>query len=92
MDMSARKFDTLSEEKELNDQLGVISQNENICISELEIDTIRLLNNAQDENTASISEYKKEISKILSTLLDYSTRKGILIRRKNICQQYLYRL
>jgi len=89
MDMSARKSDTLSKEEALNDQLDIISQDENTCMSELKNDTIKLLDNEQDKNIALINESKKKISKILNALLDYSERIEILIRRENICQQYL---
>lgn len=89
MDMSSRKSNTLSKEKELNSQLDKISQDEKICISKLKSDIIQLLNERQNTNTISISKLKSEISIISNIFFDCTTRVDILIKRKERCYQYI---
>lgn len=89
MDMSSRKSNTLSKEKELNSQLDKISQDEKICISELKSDIIQLLNERQNTNTISISKLKSEMSIISNIFFDCTTRVDILIKRKERCYQYI---
>ena len=92
MDMSSRKTDTLSKEKELNKQLDKISHDENNCIAKLKNDIIKLLNDEQSKNMALIEECKDKENTILNALFLNSTRTEILINRLNICQQYMYNL
>ena len=87
--MSSRKSDTLFKETELNNRLDKIVQDENICISELKNDIIRLLNEEQDKNKTSINECENEINEILNTLSDCLTRTNVLLRRKDTCLQYM---
>lgn len=92
MDMSSRKSDTLSKERELNNQLDKISQDENTCMSELKNDVIELLNERQDKNITSINEYENKINEILNTLLDCSIRTEAFIKREDTCLQYMQNL
>lgn len=92
MDMSSRKSDTLSKERELNSQLDKISQDENTCMSELKNDVIKLLNEKQDKNITSINECENKINEMLNTLLDCSIRTETLIKRENACLQYMQNL
>lgn len=89
IDMSPRKSDTLSKEKELNNQFDKISQDENTCMSELKNDITKLLNGKLSKNKTSINECENKINEILNNLLDYSIRTDTLIRRKDVCQQYI---
>ena len=87
--MSPIKSDTLSKEKELNNQFDKISQDENTCMSELKNDITKLLNGKLSKNKTSINECENKINEILNNLLDYSIRTDTLIRRKDVCQQYI---
>lgn len=92
MDMSSRKMDTLSKEKELKNQLDKISHDENNCIIELKSDIIKLLKEEQIKNISLIKDCKEKVNKILNALRDSSARTESLINRLNTCEQYMYNL
>ena len=87
MDMSSRKSDTLSKEKELNSQLDKISKDEKTCISELKNDIIQLLDERLNKNVILINKLKSEINITDNVFGGCTTRIDILIKRKERCYQ-----